>query len=974
MADIKTKRVNIFIDQSAASAAYEKLIAQQAKYTKSIADGTAAGKNMVTQMKRLDEVNGQIKKVQDQMDKGLKPSLQQQTTLVTQLRNELKRLSESDPQFSVKLENFKKQNAELQRMQANVGNVTKTSEGLSASIGNMVTKLGAFAAGTFAFDKILGFLKSSIAEADQAQEAVDGLRLSLNNAGRSDLLTPLLDQADKFAEKFKALDNDDITKVFTKLVDYGKLSAKQMTDLTEVIINFAAKQKVSLPEATDTITRALEGNAKGLKTYGINLKDASTVSERFGIIMQQLGTKVQGAEAVFESSNQGFFAKIKQGFRDAEEAVGKFLYSLTGIEKQSFQNAVTAKREADSSQVLVDRYVELSKKVNKTTEDKAELDRITTSLAATFGNSVVEIDKETGSLKLNVDATQDLIKQKLLLANDKAAELASKYNAALEGQKSSTNDLTIAQQVLNSKVKDYGLSIDDIQKKLQHESLEALSQHEQEVYKVYLSYRNASISLKDYSKQVTDLSGQLKELGFSGSDVDKLFHPGSANTVVGNGDDDEAAAAAKKAGEDAKKAAEDAAKKLADLKKQAKEFLKQLDDDDFLARIPNDLQQIATAAKKYFTDIQKLTDDFNQHLISPEEFKTGMAQVETIYKDKIHDLSKDPENKVKVEVVPELPEDPAVTKNQMDSFLKSIGFKTPEELKTERQKVADLVLPGLDIVSQALDALGQQQERLNQRKLEMIDKTNDAEKKRYAQLLGSKQISNQAYLNKISELDKKAEAEKEAVEKQGFQRNKRLQIAQTIMNGAAGAIRLWVDPGFPDAIPLAIALGAQTAAQVGIIAAQKFAAGGKVLSGEKIKGSQNVPTQSNGDNMLAYVRTGEVILNERQQAALGGPGVFASIGVPGFEPAYKNRPYMSIDTAGITNTYTRLRYAGGGLVGSPNNVAGADNTNLENIMQRILIQMQNPIPAIVNKVDIQLKQITDANDQLTRIKQNAILQ
>jgi hypothetical protein len=173
---------------------------------------------------------------------------------------------------------------------------------------------------------------------------------------------------------------------------------------------------------------------------------------------------------------------------------------------------------------------------------------------------------------------------------------------------------------------------------------------------------------------------------------------------------------------------------------------------------------------------------------------------------------------------------------------------------------------------------------------------------------------------------------------------------------------------------LAIALGAQTAAQVGIIAAQKFAAGGKVLSGEKIKGSQNVPTQSNGDNMLAYVRTGEVILNERQQAALGGPGVFASIGVPGFEPAYKNRPYMSIDTAGITNTYTRLRYAGGGLVGSPNNVAGADNTNLENIMQRILIQMQNPIPAIVNKVDIQLKQITDANDQLTRIKQNAILQ
>ena len=58
----------------------------------------------------------------------------------------------------------------------------------------------------------------------------------------------------------------------------------------------------------------------------------------------------------------------------------------------------------------------------------------------------------------------------------------------------------------------------------------------------------------------------------------------------------------------------------------------------------------------------------------------------------------------------------------------------------------------------------------------------------------------------------------------------------------------------------------------------------------KITQSSNIPTQSNGDNVLAQtndgqmitVKTNEVILNEEQQRMLGGPSTFSSIGVPGF--------------------------------------------------------------------------------------------
>jgi len=79
-------------------------------------------------------------------------------------------------------------------------------------------------------------------------------------------------------------------------------------------------------------------------------------------------------------------------------------------------------------------------------------------------------------------------------------------------------------------------------------------------------------------------------------------------------------------------------------------------------------------------------------------------------------------------------------------------------------------------------------------------------------------------------------------------------------------------------------------ADVAKIAGVAFANGGIVpgyagsgLSGTRIMPHHGLPIRrSNGDNLLATVRTGEVILNERHQQALGGAPTFRSIGVPGF--------------------------------------------------------------------------------------------
>jgi len=87
--------------------------------------------------------------------------------------------------------------------------------------------------------------------------------------------------------------------------------------------------------------------------------------------------------------------------------------------------------------------------------------------------------------------------------------------------------------------------------------------------------------------------------------------------------------------------------------------------------------------------------------------------------------------------------------------------------------------------------------------------------------------------------------------------------------GATGAFRAAIIVALLEA-----AFGAAEAAVMG------FSKGGKVEGriGAKIR-------RSNGDDRIITAKTGEVVLTERQQAALGGPATFAKIGVPGFSRA-----------------------------------------------------------------------------------------
>lgn len=143
--------------------------------------------------------------------------------------------------------------------------------------------------------------------------------------------------------------------------------------------------------------------------------------------------------------------------------------------------------------------------------------------------------------------------------------------------------------------------------------------------------------------------------------------------------------------------------------------------------------------------------------------------------------------------------------------------------------------------------------------------------------------------------------DKEKAEKERAKQEKARAIIESIIATALAVVK-----SLPN-IPLSVIAGITGAASTATIAAQPLAKGGVVGQGDeivqfanggKVTNKGNIKPLSNGDNVLATLKTGEVVLNQGQQRKIG---------------------YKALKAAGIPN------FANGGLVGAPTSVIQTAN-------------------------------------------------
>jgi len=300
-------------------------------------------------------------------------------------------------------------------------------------------------------------------------------------------------------------------------------------------------------------------------------------------------------------------------------------------------------------------------------------------------------------------------------------------------------------------------------------------------------------------------------------------------------------------------------------------------------------------------------------------------------------------------VINQLEYNQAIDAINEENRIKNDQAKAQRKIAEQEKQIADLELKrGQDQLKfeEQLTLDLQRNEIAKQQELANADKTGADKElitKKYAD--NEKRIRQAVELTKVS-LIADGLSQAKGLFKENTLAYKAIAIAEATINTYKAASLALASYAYPvGGIFAGLAIG-QGLLQVSKIAGIKgFADGGQVqaLGSGVINNGANLSTPlNNGDNTLAYVKQGEVILNKTQQRRAGGSQFFKSIGVPGF--------------------------AGGGLVGGNTNLGSQNGlkVDFDLLAEKIAFANQN-MPAPV----VSVQEFTTVSNRVRTIEDGA---
>ena len=215
---------------------------------------------------------------------------------------------------------------------------SKALKGVGDAAGTTGSKLGGFKGvmlglGTAAAAKgLVDFGKASLTASRGAAE--DQRKLD-------DAFSRFPNLADTNAESLRGLneaiqaktgaDADSLAASQATLAGFG-LTGAQISELTPLLDDYAAKTGKDLPDAANDLGKAMLGQGKALKGLGIDFTDAGSTGANFDQVMTGLTDKVGGFAEGEASSMDGKLKVLDARFGDVQEAVGgKLVPALTSM-------------------------------------------------------------------------------------------------------------------------------------------------------------------------------------------------------------------------------------------------------------------------------------------------------------------------------------------------------------------------------------------------------------------------------------------------------------------------------------------------------------------------------------------------------------------------------------------------------------------------------------------------------------------
>jgi hypothetical protein len=212
------------------------------------------------------------------------------------------------------------------------------------------------------------------------------------------------------------------------------------------------------------------------------------------------------------------------------------------------------------------------------------------------------------------------------------------------------------------------------------------------------------------------------------------------------------------------------------------------------------------------------------------------------------------------EMAEEAANDPALARVAESPLARALGV-SDEELEQIKGQA-------LQAAGQIFNSIAQLSKEATQRRLQdeldAIDKNAESEKAILEGKLEKGIISQKEYETKLAEIDEQTAERKEEANKEAFEKQKRWNIAQALMNAALAITKLFTE-GTALNPATWVALGvtaATTAAEIAVIASQKYARGGELRGPSHAQGG----IKGFVGNRHIEAEGGEVIINKRSSA------------------------------------------------------------------------------------------------------------
>lgn len=847
MAAITNRQVNVYINSGEAAKAYDVLIKREKLLNEELAK-TADPKRIKALNAELDKLKEPIDRATKKMKGEMLPTIRDLEAGTKKFLNEFKKTGSPES-----LANFQKFQAELQKAKAQLNGLDQAQKGL--------TTKGIFAASfwaNLAAGAVTGFLQSFsgffgdvVDEALNADDATRRLESTLSNLGRGDSFDRIARKAEELAKQFRYLDNDDIVAVFNKLIDYGKLTEREMNDLLPVIINFAAKSKISIDESASVIIKALEGSAKGLKEYGINVKDGENATERLSIIMTTLKEKVDGAGEAFENSARGGFAVARQELNNLKEDIGtgllpvlnKLLSALLtgGRNIKTFFEAIGDEFSGKNGFITI----ALRSVDPDDPKTKIAIDDIREGVIRSF--TILSEQYESDELKKAQDNVINTIKKSITSFRNKISELQEGSGRGGQDEAKSAKISIIAREQALQEIEDslnkqldktLGISQpgsggkDDAADKLKRA---------QEAYAAFLKKIKELNAEFDAGSQ----EGFAKELALLVLKTDKLKEEAAKH-----------------------KDNKEALLLIDELyRKEALALIEKysiLDKQKIEKASKEQAEILAKGYKKLLEMLQAGAAILNEDALAKRDL--AILQARGDEKLRLQKIRLKQEEEAEVAAAIKKARAAGVAEEQIQNTIALIRQKyRDQEEKLETDMLKAKINQVVSYVQQAVSIFtifGKIQTDRENASLEEDRRINDAKKANLERRLKAGTITRLNYDREMQKLDRDREKKENEIALKQFERNKREKLAAAIINTAEG-----ISEAIPNPILIAFAAAIGAAQIAAIISTKppKFAEGSGPLPGRSHSSGGNAVMDGSG-NKIAEVEAGEGIVNKRTMA------------------------------------------------------------------------------------------------------------